>query len=222
MFSPTAAISKTWVFTKWFARCQFIVVSDGGCDGECKLDDLGNAIRKIRVDLGVPIEMRRFDIHSRNDEQTGRHCAVGEILYDRVDGPSAPRGLLIYIKPAITGDEPRDVFNYKETSALFPHEPTSDQWFSESQFESYRMLGLHTVTEMCQDWSRAREQRPDVNPLALFARQTFKSIEIPFPPEISEQVEALPHRLVPGAAPGQEVRPNRAHEMKLMEQAQSF
>ena len=23
----------------------------------------------------------------------------------------------------------------------FPHEPTTDQWFSESQFESYRRLG---------------------------------------------------------------------------------
>jgi hypothetical protein len=203
-------------------RCQFIVVSDGGCDGECKLDDLGNAIRKIRVDLGVPIEMRRFEIYSRNDERLGRHCAVGEILYDRVDGPNARRGLLIYIKPAITGNEPRDVFNYKETSALFPHEPTSDQWFSESQFESYRMLGLHTVTEMCQDWNRAREQRPDVNPLVLFARQTFQSLEMPIPPEISELVEALPPRQVPGAAPDKELRPNRAHELKLMEQAQCF
>jgi hypothetical protein len=24
---------------------------------------------------------------------------------------------------------------------LFPHQPTSDQWFTESQFESYRQLG---------------------------------------------------------------------------------
>ena len=30
----------------------------------------------------------------------------------------------------------------------FPHETTLDQWFSESQFESYRMLGLHTVVQI--------------------------------------------------------------------------
>jgi hypothetical protein len=203
-------------------RCQFIVVSDGGCDFDCQLDDLGNAIRKIRVDLGVPIEMRRFEIYSRTDERMGRHCAVGEILYDRVDGPNAPRGLLIYIKPAITGDEPRDVFNYKETSEQFPHEPTSDQWFSESQFESYRMLGLHTVTEMCQDWSRAREQRPDVNPLALFARQTYKSLEMPFPPEMAARVETLPRPLVLDASARRETRQATEHETKLMNETQSF
>jgi hypothetical protein len=113
------------------------------------------------------------------------------------------------------------VFNYKETSPLFPHEPTSDQWFSESQFESYRMLGLHTVTEMCQDWGRAREQRPEVNPLALFARQTYKPIELPFPPEIAERVEGL-HLVEPGVAPGGKVLPNTQHENRLMEETQSF
>jgi len=32
---------------------------------------------------------------------------------------------------------------------LFPHHPTSDQFFDESQFESYRRLGLHVVEEFC-------------------------------------------------------------------------
>jgi len=31
---------------------------------------------------------------------------------------------------------------------LFPHHPTSDQFFDESQFESYRRLGLHVVEEI--------------------------------------------------------------------------
>jgi hypothetical protein len=184
-------------------RCRFIVVSDAGCDPKCQLEDLGNAIRKIRIDLGVPIDVERFDIRARDAGVVGRHCAVGEIRYDKVDGPHACNGILIYIKPAITGDEPRDVFNYKETSRQFPHEPTSDQWFSESQFESYRMLGLHTVTEMCQDWSRAREHRPDTNLLAVFARQTFKHLEIPFLPELSQRLEAN------GQPPARE-KPDRA------------
>lgn len=29
-----------------------------------------------------------------------------------------------------------------------PHEPTSDQWFDEAQFESYRRLGLHAVNRV--------------------------------------------------------------------------
>jgi hypothetical protein len=35
----------------------------------------------------------------------------------------------------------------------FPHESTTDQWFGESQLESYRVLGLHAVEVICgKDW----------------------------------------------------------------------
>jgi hypothetical protein len=44
-----------------------------------------------------------------------------------------------------------DVVNYVSGHQAFPHESTGDQWFSESQFESYRMLGLHTVNDICGD-----------------------------------------------------------------------
>ncbi len=175
-------------------RCHYLVVSDAGADPDCSLEDLGNAIRKVRIDLGVPIEMNRFDIHSRKSGLPGRHCAIGEIQYDKVDGPQARRGLLIYLKPSLTGDEPLDVFNYKETSPQFPHESTSDQWFSESQFESYRMLGLHIVNAICQDWEHARQHFATSSPFALFLRQTFKYLEIPFPPELEQHLEALRFR----------------------------
>ncbi len=184
-------------------RCHYIVVSDAGADPDCALEDLGNAIRKVRIDLGVPIEMNRFDIHSPQAGLPGRHCAIGEIQYDKADGPQARRGLLIYLKPALTGDEPVDVFNYKQTSPQFPHESTSDQWFSESQFESYRTLGLHTITSICQDWEHARQQFGTSSPLALFVRQTFKYLEIPFPPKIQRHLEALgsPGGVPPSARP---------------------
>jgi hypothetical protein len=46
-------------------RCRFIVVSDAGCDPDFEFEDLGNAVRKISLDLGVTIEFsgikeRRF------------------------------------------------------------------------------------------------------------------------------------------------------------------
>ena len=43
---------------------------------------------------------------------------------------------------------------------MFPHESTGDQWFSESQFESYRMLGLHTVERIYQQQGETNEQAP--------------------------------------------------------------
>ena len=34
-------------------RCRFIVVSDAGCDPDFVFEDLGNAVRKIAIDLGI-------------------------------------------------------------------------------------------------------------------------------------------------------------------------
>jgi hypothetical protein len=35
------------------------------------------------------------------------------------------------------------VLEYASRDPRFPQQPTSDQWFDESQFESYRKLGHH-------------------------------------------------------------------------------
>lgn len=104
-------------------RCHFIVVVDGSQDGECKFDDLGNAVRKIRVDLGITINFADgIDIHSRRSGKQGKYCAVAEIDYASVDGSAAQQGTLVYIKPSIYGDEPPDIFNYAQQNADFPHE----------------------------------------------------------------------------------------------------
>ncbi|HKS42553.1 MAG TPA: hypothetical protein VJX74_18210, partial [Blastocatellia bacterium] len=137
-------------------RCHSIVVSDGGADPECAFDDLGGAIRKIRIDLGVRITIDKIMIFSRkSDDKQKKYCAVGTIHYSEVDGGGEENdGTLIYIKPSICGGEPADVFNYAQTSKMFPHETTADQFFSESQFESYRALGDHAVQQMSEGWNQ--------------------------------------------------------------------
>ena len=50
------------------------------------------------------------------------------------------------------GDVRPDVGTYGEANPAFPHQSTSEQWFNESQTESYRMLGYHTIEEVCKDW----------------------------------------------------------------------
>jgi hypothetical protein len=136
-------------------RCHFIVVSDGGEDPECAYADLGEAVRKIRIDFGIPIEFGTMTIYPRSAIDTlkspGHNCAVGRIRYSVVDGDDAPDGVIIYIKPACYGDEPRDIYEYFKINPTFPHESTSDQFFSESQFESYRMLGAYTMEKLCTD-----------------------------------------------------------------------
>ena len=136
-------------------RCHYIVISDGGQDPECSFADLGEAARKIRIDFGIPIEFDRMSIYPRSASDTlktsGHYCAIGHVRYSVVDGADAPDGVIVYIKPACYGDEPRDIYEYFKRSETFPHESTEDQFFSESQFESYRMLGAYTMERLCTD-----------------------------------------------------------------------
>jgi len=72
-------------------RCHFIVVSDAGEDPDCSFADLGEAIRKIRIDFGIPIEFDRMSIYPRSQidalkgaGQKGHTCAIGRIRYSAV------------------------------------------------------------------------------------------------------------------------------------------
>ena len=128
-------------------RCRYVIVSDAGCDTTYCFDDLANAVRRVRIDFGIPIEFPYgVDIGAA---KSAARWAVGTIRYSALD-PAADDGILIYLKPALTGDEPIDVVNYARSHPAFPQESTMNQWFNVAQFESYRMLGLHTVQSICQ------------------------------------------------------------------------
>jgi hypothetical protein len=134
-------------------RCRLIVVSDAGADPKASLGDLGNALRKIRIDFGIRIDFEQgLGIHVRG--RRGAPFALAQIHYEDVDGPDAGAGTLIYLKPtvAVKGREiPADVRAYARRSRTFPHESTADQWFSESQFESYRHLGEFLADAVVDD-----------------------------------------------------------------------
>ena len=130
-------------------RCGCIVVSDAGADPSFGFGDLGNVIRKIRIDLGIEIVVTHMQLFPRSskDPSSPKYCATGIIRYSGVD-PGAPDGKFLYLKPAFYGKtEPKDVYNYATTYPTFPHQSTGDQWFSESQFESYRQLGYFAAGE---------------------------------------------------------------------------
>jgi hypothetical protein len=119
----------------------FIVVSDAGQDGQVTFEDLGNAIEKVRADFGIDIEIDIGGLRPVGG-LSGSHCAVGTIHYEQQDSDKSP-GILLFVKASVTGDEPTDVRRYAALHPEFPHESTADQFFSESQFESYRALGYH-------------------------------------------------------------------------------
>jgi hypothetical protein len=140
-------------------RCKYIIVCDVTADDKYAFDDLANAIRKIRIDLGIPIDFEAIHIEPPDESDPGsatarRYCAAGRIRYSVVDDPShspndkSKDGRLVYIKPVVYPDCPVDIRNYRKASPLFPHESTGHQFFSETQFESYRALGAHCIEQI--------------------------------------------------------------------------
>jgi hypothetical protein len=123
-------------------RCRIIVLVDGGQDGGCDYEDLGNLIRKARIDQNVAIDFPGpMLIHGDATKPAAAGTlgfAVATIRYPEFEEPT---GRLIYIKPSMLPVMPADARAYANANPAFPHETTADQWFSESQFESYRRLG---------------------------------------------------------------------------------
>jgi hypothetical protein len=153
------------VYEMILRRCHSILAVDGGCDVEYSFEDLGNLIRKARIDFGIDIEMRLSRLIPLREE--GKrfassaegpllYCAIGTIHYEAVDAGATP-GQLIYLKPMLTEDVPADVANYHTGHPDFPHETTADQFFGESQLESYRALGAHQLRQICgKGWNHGQ------------------------------------------------------------------
>lgn len=128
-------------------RLKLIIAFDGDADGDYKFGDLGGLIEKCRRDLGADIDISVKGISPAGDPRfSPTHFAIGRISYRELT-PNLPEdhGWLIYIKSSLCGNEPEDVLAYQRSRQVFPHDPTADQFFTESQFESYRALGKHAV-----------------------------------------------------------------------------
>jgi len=121
-------------------RCRYIIACDAEEDGKLVMEALGGLVRKCRIDFDVDIDIDTSQIRKKDAAGlSAAHCAVGEIKYHNPE----ETGYLIYLKASVTGDENSDILQYRAQNAAFPHESTGDQFFTESQFESYRCLGDH-------------------------------------------------------------------------------
>jgi hypothetical protein len=149
-------------------KCKFIVAVDAGEDGKGEFQDLMKIVRWARMKHGIAIEpigatdarLPLNELTSRlvkdrssvsadgqsaiKKEHANRHFFLARIRYPREVGYS---GYLLYLKPSVTGDEPEDLMKHWETNEQFPHDATTDQFFSSSQFESYRSLGYHIASD---------------------------------------------------------------------------
>jgi hypothetical protein len=154
-------------------RVPLIVVCDDGADPDYAFGDLANLVRKARLDFNATVRFLSSDDPifghfadlKRKPPMSGasehapkidldmplsrRHLLLGRIDYpggEQIGHPpneGSAHSLVVVLKPTLTGDEPLDVLQYAASHPAFPQEPTSDQFFDEAQWESYRRLGEH-------------------------------------------------------------------------------
>lgn len=121
-------------------HCRYIILSDCGMDSDIAFDDFGNAVRRIRSDFGVDIQIDLSPLKPGKNGFSRQSMVAGDIHY-----PTGDTGILLYYKPTMVGNEPADVLQYHNRNASFPHESTGDQFYDEAQWESYRRLGEHAA-----------------------------------------------------------------------------
>jgi hypothetical protein len=136
-------------------KCMLIIACDASEDSHLTFRSIGNAIERCRVDFGVEISI---DISAMVAGEAGSYArkswSWGRIRY--TDDPAGD-GILLYIKARLTGSEPIDLVSYAATHTGFPNESTTNQWFTESQFESYRRLGQHVSASALRELNEALE-----------------------------------------------------------------
>lgn len=134
-------------------RCGFIICVDAEADPEMRFSSFMTLQRYASIDLGIQIilpweKLQKTTVQwmgydplasgSSMSPSSDPHAAIGTIRY-----PGGKKGLLLYIKSSLTGDEPDYVRDYARRYPSFPHEHTGKQFFNEEQFEVYRALGFH-------------------------------------------------------------------------------
>lgn len=137
-------------------RCKLIIAVDAEADPDIDCGALVQVERFARIDFDtrITIDWRPISARTRKvGEQikkksvryvAGPHVALGVIDYPpQQAGAPREKGVLVYIKASLSGDENDYILAYKAKYPRFPHETTADQLFSEEQLEAYRSLGEH-------------------------------------------------------------------------------
>jgi len=139
--------------------CRFIVLVDCGADPKPpRFADLGEAIRRCRIDFGAEINLKLDSLIHGECPSMASCFAIGKIKFsekhlrllalagkDETPGPKRDElkreGIVVYVKPSLIPHVTADVRGYAFENNFFPQQPTTNQWFGEAQFESYRRLG---------------------------------------------------------------------------------
>jgi len=150
--------------------CRFIIAADNAQDVDYSFGDLEILIRTARTDIGMEVRIAEpgqfpaslkpvadcFFNGKPGDwraaaKQTGSEAFAlllkATDIPRRVDGGrwksrKSGTSYIVWIKPRCFDGLPADIATYAELNPDFPQQSTSNQFFGEAQWESYRRLGF--------------------------------------------------------------------------------
>lgn len=117
-------------------RCSHVLCFDATSDATGGGLDIGRAIALARSELGVDIDIDPRP--TQPDREFSADVAVrGSIRYPDPEQDA----LLVYARAVLTERASWDLVAYRARDGRFPNHSTSQQIFTDEQFESYRSLG---------------------------------------------------------------------------------
>ena len=127
-------------------RCRYMVVVDAGQDAAYAYADLRMLVQRASTDFGIKVVFA--SVQPIGEKSLRPSGAIANVTYPAVsDGPLGARGeekgTILYLKPWLAPDAPMQLRAFQVLRPKFPHEPTGNQFFTESDFESYRELGRY-------------------------------------------------------------------------------
>ncbi len=124
-------------------HCKFIIAVDGEADPDMQFASLVKLQLYARLGMGIEIELDLEPIRKDAEGLSAQCWTLGKIRYGE-----GKLGYLLYIKSSVTGNEYEYVRAYRAKNPEFPHESTTEQFFTEAQFEAYRALGYQLGDEL--------------------------------------------------------------------------
>ena len=180
--------------------CRYIVICDCGADPRLGFEDIGVAIRRCRIDFGSEIDLKIDEFRAREKENDTAHTHVvwGTIQYQpehlrmlNLDEHKS-QGVIVWVKPSVTALNAADVRQYRLAHDDFPQQATADQWYDESQFESYRRLGYESARDAFDPTNFRSAPKPEEGDFARVAEWFNPPPPPPAPPAPAGAVVAGP------------------------------
>ena len=135
-------------------KLGIILVVDGEADPTIGLSSLVSARNRIEQDFNAKLEFfedqgpELLVMHPKKGYPLNANYAASPFIVGKLTYDDGTEGAFIYIKSNVTEDLDFSITGYLASNPDFPHQSTTDQFFSPDQFEAYRRLGASSAQKM--------------------------------------------------------------------------